>query len=220
MKKRTIALLMAVVMLFGMTVAGTLAWLQADTDPVINTFTVGDINITLDETNFEGEGRDEANTYKMIPGQKYVKDPIVHVQPGSEPCWVFVKVVEENNGLNGGKVIQYTINNSSWALVDADENIYVYGTAAAPTEVNALNEKTPVDTTSVLAVTATGETTNITINSAVTKADMAKWDGVDADGNTVEAEIEARPKLTFTAFAIQSANITVAQAIEQAVATL
>ena len=45
--KKKIALLMAMVMLFGMTVAGTLAWLQAETDPVVNTFTVGNINITL-----------------------------------------------------------------------------------------------------------------------------------------------------------------------------
>ena len=208
--KKKIALLMAMVMLFAVTTAGTLAWLQADTDPVVNTFTVGDINITLDETNFEGEGRDAANTYKMIPGQKYVKDPIVHVQPGSEPCWVFVKVVEEHNDLNGGKVIQYTINDSSWALVDADENIYVYGTATAPTEVNALNETNPVDTTSVLAVTATGETTNITINSELTK------DVLDA----MDAGTTYKPTLTFTAFAIQSANITLKEAIDQAVATL
>ena len=215
--KKKIALLMAMVMLFGMTVAGTLAWLQAGTGPVVNTFTVGDINITLDETNVEGTGRDTTNEYKMVPGQKYVKDPIVHVQPGSEPCWVFVKVAEENNN---DDVIQYAVDTTSWALVDKDENIYVYGTATVPTAIDALTATVPVDTTSVFAVTATGETTNITISSEVTKADMENWDGVDADGNAASAEITARPKLTITAFAIQSANITVSEAIEAAVNTL
>ena len=53
MKKKTIALLMVVVMLFGVTVGGTIAWLTASTSKVENTFTVGNINIQLDETNVD-----------------------------------------------------------------------------------------------------------------------------------------------------------------------
>ena len=147
--KKKIALLMAMVMLFAVTTATTLAWLQAETDPVVNTFTVGDINITLDETNVEGTGRDTTNEYKMVPGQKYVKDPIVHVQPGSEPCWVFVKVAEENND---DDVIQYAVDDTTWALVDEDENIYVYGTATAPTTIDALAKTVPVVETLICQV--------------------------------------------------------------------
>ncbi|MBQ5326849.1 MAG: hypothetical protein J6K80_06565, partial [Oscillospiraceae bacterium] len=116
--KKKIALLMAMVMLFGMTVAGTLAWLQAETDPVVNTFTVGNINITLDEadvddTDEDGDvtERDKANEYKMIPGQTYTKDPIVTVKADSEDCYLFVKVIELNNTLPGttDKVIEWTM---------------------------------------------------------------------------------------------------------------
>lgn len=71
------------------TVAGTLAWLTDTTDPVVNTFTVGDINITLTESkNLD---------LKMVPGQPIEKDPKVTVKAGSEACWLFVKVEKSGN---------------------------------------------------------------------------------------------------------------------------
>ena len=71
------------------TVAGTLAWLTDKTEPVVNTFTVGDINIELKETTGE--------TYKMVPGIELEKDPTVTVKAGSEACWLFVKVEKSGN---------------------------------------------------------------------------------------------------------------------------
>lgn len=71
------------------TVAGTLAWLTDTTDPVVNTFTVGDINITLTES--------ENLDLKMVPGRTITKDPKVTVKEGSEACWLFVKVVKSGN---------------------------------------------------------------------------------------------------------------------------
>ena len=71
------------------TVAGTLAWLTDTTAPVVNTFTVGDINITLTES--------ENLDLKMVPGQPIEKDPKVTVKAGSEACWLFVKVVKSGN---------------------------------------------------------------------------------------------------------------------------
>lgn len=81
-------------------VGGTIAWLKAETTPVVNTFTVGDINITLTETTGE--------TYKVIPGKDITKDPKVTVLKGSEACWLFVKV-EKNNKWN---------NNLSFEIAD------------------------------------------------------------------------------------------------------
>lgn len=71
------------------TVAGTLAWLTDTTDHVVNTFTVGDINITLTES--------EKLDLKMVPGQPIEKDPKVTVKAGSEACWLFVKVEKSGN---------------------------------------------------------------------------------------------------------------------------
>jgi len=67
----------------------TFAWLTAKTDPITNTFTVGDINITLTE----GDALD----LKMIPGKTITKDPKVTVKAGSEACWLFVKIEKSAN---------------------------------------------------------------------------------------------------------------------------
>ena len=53
MKKRTLALLVALVLVVGCIIGGTLAWLTAKTDAVVNTFTTSDIDVTLTETEEE-----------------------------------------------------------------------------------------------------------------------------------------------------------------------
>lgn len=84
MKKKTLTLLVALVLVVGCIVGGTLAWLTAKSDPVVNTFTTSDIDITLEETT----GAD----YEMIPGWTIEKDPKVTVVEGSEDCYLFVKL--------------------------------------------------------------------------------------------------------------------------------
>ena len=88
MKKKAWLSALAVVLVLCCAVGGTLAWLTQKTDAVVNTFTVGDINITLTETERE---------YKMVPGNTIDKDPTVTVQAGSEACWLFVKVEKSAN---------------------------------------------------------------------------------------------------------------------------
>ena len=83
---RTFIAMLALVLVIGCAVGGTVAWLVSSTDPVVNTFTYGDINITLGETT----GAD----YKIIPGVDISKDPKVTVKKDSEACWLFVKVEE------------------------------------------------------------------------------------------------------------------------------
>lgn len=89
MKKKSLALVLALAMIVVCVVGGTLAWLTDKTDPVTNTFTYGDINITLDES--------ENLDLKMIPGYTITKDPKVTVKAGSEKCYLFVKVDKSAN---------------------------------------------------------------------------------------------------------------------------
>lgn len=84
---KTFVAMLALVLVIGCAVGGTIAWLTAQTDPVVNTFTYGDINITLGETT--------GSDYKIIPGVNIDKDPKVTVKKDSEACWLFVKVEEE-----------------------------------------------------------------------------------------------------------------------------
>ena len=88
MKKKTLALVLALTLLVAGVVGGTLAWLTDRTAEVKNTFTVGDINIGLTETTED---------YKMVPGNTIAKDPTVTVKANSEACWLFVKVTESTD---------------------------------------------------------------------------------------------------------------------------
>lgn len=89
---KALVALLALVLVIGCSLGGTLAWLTDKTDAVTNTFTVGDINITLDETT--------GNDYKILPGVNILKDPKVTVLKDSEACWLFVKVEKSANWPN------------------------------------------------------------------------------------------------------------------------
>ena len=86
--RKTLALVAACLMLVVGVVGGTVAWLTATTGSVVNTFTCGDINITLAETT--------GTSYKILPGNNIAKDPKVTVSANSENCILFVKVEKAN----------------------------------------------------------------------------------------------------------------------------
>ena len=91
--KRTVSVkafvaILALVLALGCAAGGTFAWLTAQTGTVTNTFTYGDINITLTESKPTG------NQAKIIPGVNIEKDPKVTVEANSEACYLFVKVEE------------------------------------------------------------------------------------------------------------------------------
>ena len=96
--KKTIAIVALVVLVAVASVLGTLAYLTS-TDTVKNTFTVGKVNITLDEAEVEMNGvavtpakRVKKNEYKLMPGHTYTKDPMVTVLAGSEPSYIKMTV--------------------------------------------------------------------------------------------------------------------------------
>lgn len=121
MKKRTMAFILAMVLVLGATIGGTIAWLTDKTDTVTNTFTAGDIDITLAETT---------SAYKMIPGCDIDKDPTVTVKAGSEACWLFVKVAKNNSPDN---FLDYSIN-GSWTELTAGSGVYYRSVGAASTD--------------------------------------------------------------------------------------
>ncbi|MBQ8381721.1 MAG: hypothetical protein IJX47_00785 [Clostridia bacterium] len=154
-------------------VGGTLAWLISKTSPVVNTFTYGDINITLKETDPEGNDDPTDNSYIMVPGHTISKDPLVTVLAGSEACWLFVKVDES---ANLGDFIEYTVA-EGWIALDETDYAGVYYR-----EVDAVTEDTEFG---VLA----GD--QVTVLENVTKEML----------NNLTAD--TYPTLTFTAYAVQ-----------------
>lgn len=92
--KKTLLMLACAVMLVLVSVMGTMAYLTS-ADEVKNTFTVGNVKITLDEAKVDAYGdavtpaeRVKANGYKLLPGHNYKKDPTVTVKSGSEASYV------------------------------------------------------------------------------------------------------------------------------------
>ena len=105
---KTMFMILAVVLIVGISVGGTLAWLTATSDTVTNTFTVGDINIDLTETT--------GQSYKIVPGGEDRKDPTVTVLKNSENCYVYV-TVDNTVVLNGTVVATPNIDTTNWIEV-------------------------------------------------------------------------------------------------------
>lgn len=101
-KSKALLLTLCAVLLVAASVLGTMAYLTS-TDTVTNTFTVGKVEIKLDEAKVnadgipvEGADRVTANSYKLMPGTTYTKDPTVTVKAGSEASYVRMKVTFNN----------------------------------------------------------------------------------------------------------------------------
>ena len=171
---KTFIAMLALVLVIGCAVGGTVAWLVSSTDPVVNTFTYGDINITLGETT--------GNDYKIIPGVNIDKNPKVTVKGGSEACWLFVKVEEENwptfTESDGTRKVKYGIADG-WTALTGETGVYYR-------EVVAVTADTSFD---VLAGNV------VTVSEELTKAEV----------NSITADNQ--PKLTFTAYAVQKDGI-------------
>lgn len=96
-KSKALLLTLCAVLLVAASVLGTMAYLTS-TDTVTNTFTVGKVEIKLDETDVTNPTgpRVQANSYKLMPGTTYTKDPTVTVLKGSEDSYVRMKVTFNN----------------------------------------------------------------------------------------------------------------------------
>lgn len=109
-------------------VGGTAAWLAAKSEPIASTFTFGDINITLTETDHQ-----EGPT-KIIPGVDIPKDLKVTVTANSVDCWLFVKV--EQTGTFVPDKVTYSIADG-WTKGDGSQiptNVYYREVNTATTD--------------------------------------------------------------------------------------
>lgn len=140
MKARSKALLLTLcaVLLVAALVLGTMAYLTSQAE-VMNTFSVGQVKITMDEAKVDkygvaltdaAAGRGNANKYILMPGHTYIKDPTVHVDKVSEDSYIFVKVengisaLEAATGEGGYKTIADQIIANGWTALAGVDNVY------------------------------------------------------------------------------------------------
>lgn len=188
---KAMVMILAVMLIVGISVGGTLAWLTASAGDVVNTFTVGDININIWEHDYDpttgalksGDTNlvKTNDDYKFVPGATLPKDPYVVVEANSEACWLFVTVDAANNTNGNVNIVNYTVDTSVWNPVSGETNVWY-------TQVSA-------------ADAVAGKTFNVLANQQVT-----------VSGDVTKAMVSAintnKPTLTFKAYAIQSANLS------------
>lgn len=166
-RTRNVLLIVSMMLVVAMASVGvTVAWLTDKTDPVVNTFTGSDVDITLAEAT--------RSPYKMVPGVDIAKDPKVTVLADSEACWLFVKIEKANNFDNFMTFAPAT----GWTALPNVSGVYYR--AVGDTDADQ-----PFD---VL------DGNKVSVKNTVTKQMM---------DDLTEA---TQPKLTFTAYAIQTAG--------------
>lgn len=172
--KKILALLMCAVLLVGASIAGTVAYLTSQ-DEVTNTFTVGKVEIKLEEYDVDEQtGKKNATVVEgladleLVPGREIEKNPFITVDENSETCWLFVKIV---NGLGDAVTINGLAENG-WTAVEGNEGYYKYAYAVgANTVVHVFN-----------SVTCDTDNTYDTLNDISTKKIVVTAYAVQSEG--------------------------------------
>lgn len=176
-KKGLLALVLALTLVVGAGVGGTVAWLVASSNEVVNTFTYGDINLELYETA-QGDGTGKVvtcrNDLQFIPGENLAKDPTVKVKANSESCWLFVKVQKSTDW---PRQATYAFDAGWSQLTGTQETVYYR-------EVPSTEKDTEFQVLKGSLANPKGE---IVVPGSMTKADIGK----------------TNPTLTFKAYAVQ-----------------
>ncbi len=192
MKRKSLLAVLALCLVALVAVGGTIAYLTANTDPVVNTFTPSTISVKLTETDADGN-EVIANTYKVIPGYTVTKDPKVTIVNDDVDAYLFVKVTASElftksvtfpgpvmNGISA-VFVEYAIDNG-WTLLESEYEEYEGFEHLDGVYYRVVTKDADTKTFSVLA------DDQITFADTLTAADVAKstdW------------------KLSFDAYAVQ-----------------
>lgn len=121
LKSRTAALAIAGVLVAGSAAGSTLAWMMDQTEPLVNTFTIASVAVTVAETpTDDGDSDPNTNTYAMLPGSTITKDPVVTLAAQSEDAWLFVKL---EKSANFDMFLSFSMADG-WTALDGADGVY------------------------------------------------------------------------------------------------
>lgn len=172
MKKKTIVLIMSIALVACLSIGATLAFLSAKSSELVNTFTVGNIAMKLDEAKVSDnqviDGRtDSGNSYRIYDSAVLPKDPTVTINAKSENCYVFMSCVVSDNIKD---IASMNIGNN-WILVK--DNLYVYSKdGKTPSIVNYSDSETKLPSLF----------TNVKI------ADNCDWQNIPITGESIKVK--------------------------------
>ena len=172
-------------------VMGTLAYLT-DTDSVNNTFTVGKVDIKLDEAKVNDNGkpinkdgtvvntdklqdaeRVNGNSYHLIPGHSYTKDPTIHVKANSEACYLFVTLKNDIKDL----IVEATDPSVAGAVLSVEQQMTKNGWT------KLLDATTTADEVWYYGRVVNGTATLTKVESSTTQQDKVLFTGFTINGN-------------------------------------
>lgn len=205
----------AALALVGTSVFGTYMYLTSQ-DCVTNTFTVGKVAITLDESKVDetgkiitgdGAAQVDANKYHIYPGETYDKNPIVHVDANSEESYLFVLV---ENGLLS---VPTTVNGQTSAIKLEAESSNSYKTIDEQIKSNHWEALYTVGNTTLYSyiTTVSGKSDDLNIevfqdfkiSSTLTTEQYESLNKINV-GN----EVKVDTSINITAYAVQAKGFT------------
>ncbi|MCD8025524.1 MAG: hypothetical protein LUF33_00950 [Clostridiales bacterium] len=193
-KKRIITIAASLVIIAALTVGSTIAWLSDKSDTIVNTFNGQSITVIVEESPVDDSGKittgskTTGNDYTFVAGSVLDKDPTATVKKGSAKSYVYLYI--DNN------LASYTtlnIDETNWALVESGVYRYIGGSDGGVVDAKDADVELPAIFTTV------------TFNTDIEADDIAIINAMP--DNTIEV----------TAFAVQSENITIAEADKLAV---
>lgn len=182
--KRILLAAAAALLLVAVSVGGTLAWLTDSTETVTNTFAPAGIDIDIFEHKYDGSALDNTEEVKQNNNYKLVPGNVLPKDP-------FVRVkadsepcyifvkIEETNIQN---FVTYAVDDDKWTFVET--GVYMY------------KEKVATSSTNRDLYILKGN--QVVVKENVTYGDMHPTEGTFTN-----------PVLKFTAYAVQSENLTV-----------
>ena len=141
-RSKALLLILCAMLLLIASALGTVAYLTVQ-DTVKNTFSVGKVDVTLDEGSEGSAGKRsmrarstgvpvDENDHILMPGHTYTKDHTIHVDAVSEDSYIFVKV---ENGIasyeaassaeeGGYRTIADQITANGWTALESAADVY------------------------------------------------------------------------------------------------
>lgn len=206
-KKKALATLVALVLVIACAVGATFAWFTDTTEAIENTFTVGNVDIVLYESNAgsvssvvdQDTANDQNATYKewlepgedgegaglyILPGSQIAKDTIVK-NIGANAAWVRIIVTVPEEVAEVVTLTADTDDGAKIKLVKTGENVYTY----YMTDILNVGAEFVVDNTVKIATTAV-ESDFEGLAENIFKITV-KADAIQAQGLTFEEAWEA-----------------------------
>ena len=205
-KSKALLLTLCAVLLVTASVLGTMAFLTS-TASVENTFTVGSVKITLDEAKVDVNGvavtpaeRVAENSYKLMPGHTYTKDPTIHVDAASEDCFIRAKATLTNAKEWIAIATKYADNKVENIIKGTDDNIWWVSQPAVD------NEKNTVTYTFVYKNESHTDELGKRIWTSTDSKDLVLFDEIAIPGGLTNDDLAAvgSSKITVVAEAIQA----------------